>query len=392
MVINMKAKKESRHRKNKKIKKREQFRRIRNKNEAVYRTPNFFESATGVSLISESGIFQIKEGFTKMYRLPEGINIEEIHKICVGFRTMNADIGFFKRRGADQVSLLLYAEKQNIQEAQAWFEKAELQDKLKTVNAEERMEEYCSFLSEVLKKENKVDSYLTETQKWKALAKLEGAVMKENGIRTESGVFQIMAVRSFQMNIKEKNLAVLTAQDCVMASYIGISSVSDEIVAELINSKYLGVEGILPRMRRKNPVLFDILNQDWKNSEEESSDTQGFILGTVYFLLQATNLEEMKAEQVAFQRKAAEYGITVEALTWKSNRMTREQKEWISMFGMSGKRQKEYRCVLSTEAIEKLLPRGTDCRKPDQGESYDIAEMKALFFEEGTDVGENERK
>lgn len=391
MVINMKAKKESRHRKNKKVRKREQFRRTRNKNEAVYRTPNFFESATGVSLISESGIFQIKEGFTKMYRLPEDTNIEEIHKICVGFRTMNADIGFFKRRGAEQISLLLYVEKQNIQEAQAWFEKVEQQDRIKKVNAEERMEEYCSFLSEVLKKENRVDSYLTETQKWKALAKLEGAGMEESGIRTESGVFQIMAVRSFQMNIKEKNLAELTAQDCVMTSYIGISSVSDETVAELIDSKYLGVEGILPRMRRKNPVLFDILNQDWKNSEEGSSDTQGFILGTVYFLLQAPNLEEMKAEQAAFQRKAAEYGISVEALTWKSNRMTREQKEWISMFGMSGRRQEEYRCVLSSEVIEKLFPGGTDCRMPDQGESYDIAEMKALFFEEGTDVGENER-
>lgn len=326
-----------------------------------------------------------------MYQLPGDINIEEIHTLCTGFRAMNADIGIVKRRGAAEISLLLHIEKRDIQEAYAWFREVEQKGRIQQINAEQRLKEYCGFLSEVLKKECKADSCLMETQNWKMLAKLEGADMEENCIRTEKGIFQVMAVRSLPENMKEWKIAELAEQECVMAVYTDISSVSDKAVAAVVNSEYLGVDGIRARMRRKNPELLAVLNEDLERSVETAVDTGSFILGGVYFLLSAPGFEEMKEEQDAMKRKFAERGISVEALPWKSNRMTREQRECVSMFGMSGKRREEYRCVLLTDAMEKLFPGEAGRRMPTKEESYDIAEMKALFFEEGTGIEENER-
>lgn len=93
-------------------------------------------------------------------------------------------------------------------------------------------------------------------------------------------MFRIAGVRCFKegapaSGILEK-LRKLAVTVCV-----SVVPVSDQAVADFVRSEYMGLDSIMPRLKRKNPVLYGILAQE----KDAVSNEQNYVWGGIYFCL-----------------------------------------------------------------------------------------------------------
>lgn len=358
--------------KKKRIKRKDHFRRIKNKSEPVYRTPGFLKNTAEVSEISESGIFRTGGRYSKGYFMESDVS-GELAGIFTKLRKMNAAYAFLNAAKNEKICLIVDADKKNMPEAIAWFSLMEQETGLKGINAEERLEYYCSFLTSLLCERSRADSYLLETESWKPLADMNSMKADDNLIRTEAGVFQVMAISRFPDKILYHMPTALTGHEAVLVSYTEINPIADSDVRDMLNAQYMGIDGLLPRIKRGNPSLYNIL----KAEKEESEDMECFVSASMYFLLRAKDRESMDMAANEICNIAKEKGMRLEHVPVTELRMAREMKRMISMFGMSGKGLTKYRNLILSADKERLFPQTGESPKE---ESYDIEELRALFY------------
>lgn len=358
---------------NKRIKRKDRFLRIKNKSEPVYRTPVFLKNAAGVSEVSESGIFKTGGRYTKSYFMETDILTGEQAGLFLKLEQMNAAYGFIKMVKNEKTSLLIAVEKKDMQEAIVWFAYMEQETGLEGINAEGRLEYYCRFLTLFLNAESRLDSYLQETRSWKPLADMIGLKAEDHLIRTEAGVFSVMAIRRFPDKISRMP-AALTGQEAVIFAYTEICPVTDSSVMDMLQAQYLGIDGVLPRLKRGNPSLYNVI----KAMESKRGDTGSFVAAFMFFLLHTKDRESMELAEGELCRLAEEKGMLLEHVPVMETRIIQEAKRELSLFGMSGKQIGKYRNLILASDKEKLFPQPES--SPNEVTTYDIEELRTLFY------------
>lgn len=364
----------------KRVRRRDRFHRIKNKQEQVYKSPAFFNGNLGVSRISESGIFEVEHCFTKAYCVTE-LQDKEWEQLIVAWRESGTECGILQGKYLNETYLLLREGYCDISEAIEKFAEMERKLKITGLSTEQRIERYCNYISKVLGGAYPADSYLSETPAWKEAASMNKLRTSEKEIAAEAGYFAVMAIRRFPGKIKRGMLRKLADKEYCAASYLSALRVTDKRIRESVEEEYLGVDGVLPRMKRKAPLLYDIL----KNEDGNREDTGSFMSASAYFLLHAETLEELYENMSDFSLTAGENGIRTEKIPLAELKRQRELKETLAMFGLMGNCQKRYGNFLPADDTLKLLVYG-NAKEEVKGQAYDVEEMRALFF------GENGRR
>lgn len=346
------------------------FLRIKNKYEPVYKAPACFRNAVGTISVSESGIFYTDGGYSKVYPASGAGDSAMTQAVETGTER-GADAGLLSVKEDDW--LLLYIQKNSMQEAQEWFMETERKGFLPCLSAEERLAGYARFSSAFLGTACSTDRYLAEECRWKAQAGMEGIRADGDFIKTQAGVCQAVAVRKFVKDPCMEAVRELTRQKAVMAAYTELSHTKDQTVADWIKSEYLGFDGILPRMKRNGPLLYGVLNGAEGNRES-------FVTAAAYYLLSAASPAELLKEREAFLETAGSFGIRAEAVPDARAGSLRRMKEAAAVFGMTGRRPRGYQSLIPSDAAWHPVLKGA----PEAGrktETYDMEEMREIFFE-----------
>lgn len=361
--------------KKKRVRRSDRFLRIKNKYEPVYRAPLFLKNTVGISCVSESGIFQIKESYSKVYELQRDMNLQDMQDISKKLRGAGVDYGFLFEGKREEGYLLVHIKRKGMSEAIEGFGELEQEIGLLGIDAEQRLRYYSNFLSGLFGSDDRPHSFLLEARVWKTSARMKSLMAEEGYMKAEEGTFEIVAVRRFPEHLNEQAFRKLRMQECVVAVYMETLPVPDSAVRDMLYSNYLGLEGVLPRMKRSNPVLYDVLNR------EQDEDTGSFVEGLAYFLLKTVDSEKMTLAQADFFSLAKESGILLEKVPVADIRQPGEMKREIALFGMSGNRPERYKRILPCTEADKMVA-GRSSVGEQEKHTYDIEEMRALFFHE----------
>lgn len=375
----------------KRTKRCDRFRRIKNRYEPVYRTPALLKQASGICGISESGIFQTDGGYySKAYVLEDDKNAEILKETGKGFLALqekpDADYGFLWGSDKKTRYLICHTKKQDMTEAIEWFSAQKQDDNfaggMKGMTAEERLSVFSRFFLRISQSADETDgnagpqdSYMQEFAAWKQSLKLECLKSADGYVKTAAGIFRIAAVRRFPVGVDTVDNAVkrMILPEYVLAAYAEVSAVPDRAVSDLIHSEYAGLDGVIPRLRRSNPPLHDILT---------GSAPQGnrYVRGSVYFLLHALDMEKMRGAEEEFACLAKNNRVQTEPVPLGSPRILPEERKMLAMFGLSGFWTDRYESLLPADHMYAVLQ--GESIKADEKEDYDVDEMRALFYEQ----------
>lgn len=373
----------SAEKKRKRIPRRDRFRRRKNKDEAVYRTPAFLKKELGITGVSESGVFSCGENFSKAYIVCQGETHGKIADLCGKLREMNADYNVLMGKHSDCIYLILHAKKKELAEALVWFHDVEKTLDLSGVSAEQRLEHYCTYASRITGIKCGAESYLMEPDSWKQAAKLEGTEIVDKVLHTKAGYFAVVAAKRFPVDLTQEAFNCLFVSEGVEEVYIAVTAVADKVVADAISAEYLGVDSVLPRLKRSNPVLHGIL------SRESAEDGCNFLWAGVYHLLFAEDSMELEEKVKDFIARAKTQGICTECIPLAKMQDKKEMKRTLAMFGLTGVRQERYQSFIRSVDVRKLIPDAEDAGHKME-RSYDVEEMRALFFDRKEDGIEKE--
>lgn len=377
----------SAEKKRKRIPRRDRFRRLKNKNEAVYRTPAFLKKELGITGVSESGVFLCGENFSKAYVVCEKDANSEIADLCRKLREINADYNVLMGKYSDSIYLILHAKKKDMAEALAWFQVVEKTLDLSGMSAEQRLEHYCKYASRITRIKCSAESYLMEPDIWKPAAKLEGTDIAEKALHTKAGYFAVVAAKRFPTDLTQEAFNSLFETEVVEAAYIAATAVADNVVADAINAEYLGIESVLPRLKRSTPVLHEILSRESGSTE----DGGNFLWAGVYYLLFAGEPMDLEEKVKDFIAQAKTLSICTECIPLAKMQDKKEVKRTLAMFGLTGVRQERYQSFIRSEDVRKLIPNAADAGHKME-RSYDVEEMRALFFDRKEDGIEKEQE
>lgn len=333
----------------------------------------FLKRTIGSMEISESGIVMGEDGCSKVYLLSDCRACKDIAAFCGKFRRKEIEYDFLFIE-SESYLVVHYAGK-NMHEAAAWFEALEQEYALKGWNAEQRLAHYRDFLGKILSEKIEPENCILQPELWKNAA-LYGGMETVNGeIETKAGVYRIVAVRRFLAKPAHGAIKILQEQTGSKAAYVSVIPVSDQAVADFIRSEYVGLESVMPRLKRNNPVLHSILMQE----DQAVKDEQKFLCCGAYFLLAAADKEEMEKTTAVFKEESRRLGLLVEVMPLATLNTTVELKKTLAVFGLMGGRQRRYHSILASEELAVIV-------EPEEGFNeqnempYDIEEMRELFF------------
>lgn len=350
--------------KKKRIPRRDRFRRTRNKEEAVYRAPAFLKHTVGLTEISESGIFACENSFNKVYKMETGGQKGKLGEIMEELQRMDVRYGISADPGEKDVYLVLHIEKKDMEEAAEWF--SQMKDLLGSgLNAEERFGEYTGFLENFFGVPGRAGSYILETDQWKEAAQMEEIHKK---------IFSVIAVRSFPEDTAGISFLKLGKLAGVRGIYGNVMPVSDRTVINAIHAEYLGLEGILPRLKRNAPLMYELLSRE----EGSTEDKRYFARAGVYFLLEASGQEELDRQTEDFRKETKKMGLLTEPVPLGQLGMGKEARSTLAMFGKMGTVQERYQCFIPVSRMKEWTGE-KNVEDPEQ--KYDIEELRMLFFD-----------
>lgn len=368
----------------KKIKrsKARRLKRIRNKYEEVYKTPSFFRRVMGIAVVTRSGIFQDETGCTKAYRMNQTIKPEELRKLSSHANGIKLQLICLKEN--NERYFILHSNDKILAQAQEKFQM--LDEKMfengeqdwnvtipEALNLESRLKLFGKFLANMNGKKWVLNNSVSETEVWRELSRLMNQEKGVEGLKTDAGFFATLAVRRYPYVLEHGLLDPLISQDCVFAFASEIAPISNRAVASLLKDNYDGLDGVMVRMKRKNPDLHRILVQDLDDGQEIYGK------GSFYFLLQAESQAGMETYIRAFKQMGKERQIILEERVLNLDRAA-------AVFGLSGGRQEHLGRLLPLSDLDFLVPYNRDhgsCVR----DAYDVEDMKKLFF----DLGGNNR-
>lgn len=364
----MQIKKESVKKQKRRIPWRDRFHRLKNKKEAVYRTPLFLRQTVGLGVISESGIFNFENRFNKLYGLKDENNSQLLQELIADLQQREVQYGILFDLKSKKKYMILHIVKKDMEEAIAWFSEFEKKFHI-GLTTEERLGIYTDFLKDIFEKSCNCGSYILETDQWKDVSSMEGLQEK---------AFGIVAFRTFpEISSAFFELGHMKG---VRNISINIMPVSDQVVADTIYAEYMGLDGVLQRLRRSNPPLYEILTR----KEGEGTDKKYYTSFGIYFLMTAADKKELETHIKNFIDTAKMKGIAAEKIPFDRLRETGEVRRTLAMFGTLGTIQERYQSLLPAYMLQEWIGGGLSVKREVE-ETYDVLEMRELFFDEETE-------
>lgn len=359
--------------KRKKIKRADRFKRIKNKKEKVYRTPDFFRNHTGIRVISESGISERQKEsgvYVKAYRIQKNQEdkqtMDHLYEICKSLCKAQMYLQFFRER--EGFCLVLGQWMPGMEKAQERF--SEIEEQMKTellpFDINGRIERCCRIGAELKGRNIDHMDYLTQPGKWKEIIDLRRLPISDGRyLQSDAGCFAVAAMQKFPVSEESHWMEDIWEQEFVMASVSEFEMISDSVVKNLFFHCYTGVENVISRMKRSNPVLHQVL------TEEEKEDNAGFhfIKGSVGFLLKAETAEQME-EQIELLKEAAKKNhLKIRCSCFSDTGIFRT-------FALTGERFDSSGQILLVSDCKSLMPFSVQ-----KEENYDVEELKRLFLQ-----------
>lgn len=383
--------------KKQKVKRADQFKRIKNRNEKVYGAPAFFKGHTGIQTITESGITQRiieRSTFVKAYEIKvvsenkvRENKLESFHcfyqYLCSEYVFIQFHVHRDKTHGILKNYLLVGISAVSMERAQEKFSTVEEDWKTQeekfginfdTLDGNERMHFYCDLISKTCGKTYQTDNYFQEVNTWKYMSGLEEVEETEDMyIKTEQGYFSVVMIQKYPYVLDDNRfIQDVLEEKFVQAVVLDAEGVSDPVVRELFHNSYVGMEGILSRMQRVNPVLHLTLT---KTDEETVEDVESFVNSSASFLLRAGTTQQMEEYMNALKKIAQRHHMRIKQLCFSN-------ADIIRAFGMTGERMDYAGQMLPKSEMGYIVPFDFE-QKSEKEEAYDVEELKRLFLDEG---------
>lgn len=314
-----------------------------------------------------------ENGCSKLYPLSDCKECKDIGAFCKKFRRREIEYDFLFME--NESYLVVHYAGKSMNEAVAWFEALEQEYALKGWNAERRLAYYRDFLGKFLSEKIEPENCILQPDLWKNAALYSGMETGNGEIETQAGIYRIVAVRRFLAKPACGAIKTLLDQAGSKAAYVSVIPVSDQAVADFIRSEYVGLESVMPRLKRNNPVLHSILMQE----EQAVKDGQNFLCCGVYFLLAAADKEEMEKITAVFMEESRRLGLLAEVMPLATLSTVVELKKTLAVFGLMGGRQKRYHSILASEEVAVMVEPEESFNEQNEM-PYDIEEMRELFF------------
>lgn len=358
------------------------FKRWKNKKEAVYETPAFLKSI-GVLQISESGIFMHAGNiFTKVYERERIENAEELLKEQKLIRQLDVTwsiLTFSEHLDTWYMQFRLPAE--SFEKAQEKFDA--LERELKGILQIDSMvlSRRLAFGFYGIKKcfsENTqgeaIACSLEDAEDWKPYAELAFIEDNTNSFVATKGHFAFLSIYEYpgiSKGLKRETLySVLRGMPGVLGMRSTFEAVTDFAVAQFMQEKYIGYEGVLSKIKRVNPELYCVI------TEPVETDNRNFFSGSSVFLLYAKEQHELNKAIASFVIKAGDMGCLV-------HNVCGMQKQLVRDFFLLGSGPERTSRFLPMSQMALLLPASfeeDDRNEQKAAEEADMEEMRKLFF------------
>lgn len=345
----------------KNLRRKDRFRRMKNKQEPVFAAPAFLKGI-GVETVTETGIFQRKNEYSKIYR--DALQGE----MFLQLRQKEADVIWMKRK-ADEVYFMIVHHDNSLAEAMQWFAALEEDLHIRSLSMEERLELLMQSVADITGAERMEGSVMEIARWWRKAWKTDSLKRENKGIWMGGRFVNILAMRRAPSDVK--NMQSLIKKEAVASVCMELDCISDQQVSEVfLNNRYLGVNGLLPVIKKDNALLYECVK------EPDRGDTRSFIQATMYFLM-ITEDEETMADGLADVEQSAGDG--------KLERMPIEQMSFyeiwdiLSLFTTIGTHRNQYTNILASQVINTTLEQWSGAAI-EKGTSYDVEEMRSLFY------------
>ena len=332
------------------IKRKYRFRRIKNKNEAAYRVPEFFQRASGVCSMTESGIWYGKEA-TKVY--PFIKSRERLGHLVQTLDSIQADFAFLTHPVSGDAYMVVYCPADGLDAAIEWFQALEEKLSLPGLTSEQRLDVYVRFCSQLanIKKETAAGSYLLEAAAWKEAAAFPDFRWQNGCFGKQDAFIKIAAVRKIESGMEHPGLwqNIMGENPYIKASVAGIKWLAGEEVLHRLQDRYVGLESVMPALKHSNPALYGLLQK------EDGAECHHFCLMSTYVLLGAAEQGQLETAAKEFMLRAREQGVYVEEMPLQYTVGKKEMADTLSMFAGGGSRQLRYQNLLSVEELGNFL-------------------------------------
>lgn len=287
----------------------------------VFKTPNFMNKIYDVSMVTENGLFILKDhSCTILYKIVQdsGCNAGAEIQFFEVLRSYDFEYRFFYY-GTDDIYLevLIKPENQNKSidiehieqmEQDMLLKLSECGITLKAVWLDERLRLIHKRIYQYDDAADKnVMNYQKNVEAWKEDVELKFYVSDENTLQIGNYRIKMAFVREFlQTSIKECIQQLLSTEnmDCIMIQY---SPVGDDSLKAFFHSNYMGCDNELRKLQIKNPTLYKML------SGNMLSDTRTYcFMGISILYTQNDSINKMisnKESDNALIKEQSDFGI-----------------------------------------------------------------------------------
>lgn len=270
----------------KKLSKKDKFKELKKEAIPMSNAPLFLKKTYGINTISESGLFQVGDGFfSKLYKLiirDSSVKAQDVFNVL---REYDCKFRIYYIHDEIYLNILYVSDKSD-----AWVACDELFKNMKNkffdfsieiedINAEERMKIIHGL---ILDNENLPfgSSYLDNKSilDWKEDFELTGLKEEVDCFSKADDSYKIFYVRELSDKVSEFISEILQMDD-VEEVITQFEPVSDKAVQAFFKKNYMGAESLLEDMAKNNPKVFDIYTKEIKD------DSRHFTMCGVMFLV-----------------------------------------------------------------------------------------------------------
>lgn len=294
--------------KKKKLSRKDRFKEMKKEAIPMCSTPLFLKNAYEISIMTDSGLFQIEDGvFSKLYKLEFGdrsVKADDVFKILRGY---DCKFRIYYIKKDIYLNILLKADK-----ADVWvtcgelyknmsMQLSELAITVRDINTDERMKFVHGL---ILDNENLPfdKSYMDNefVLNWKDDFELINLKEEIGYFYKQNDQYKVFYVREFSDKISEFISDISEIED-VKEIISQFDPVSDKAVQAFFKKNYMGTDNLLENIQKNNADLYNVFTQEIKD------DSKHFTMCGVMFLVKVDNPEV--EEKINFS--ASRYDIEI---------------------------------------------------------------------------------
>lgn len=276
----------------KKLSRKDKFKELKKELIPMSSTPLFLKNTYGISVMTDSGLFQTEDGvFSKLYRLEIGDASVQSQEVFTILRGYDCKYRIYHFHDSIYLSILFKSEKEDVwvtcddlyKNMSSQF--SELSISVYDINANERMKIIHGL---ILDNENLPfdKSYMDNdfVLDWKEDFELSNLKEEIDHFFKKDDMYKIFYVREFSEKIS-KFISEISEIEDIKGIITQFDPISDKSVQAFFKKNYMGTDSLLENMLQNNPDVYKIYTQEIKD------DSRYFTMCGVMFLARVNDPE-----------------------------------------------------------------------------------------------------